>query len=87
MDFLKASGIQIIACHEKTNRLIYEADLKIPTAILLGSEDQGISSEYLKRSDTQVKIPMPGTISSLNVSVAAGIILFEAVRQRTTSKS
>ncbi len=87
LDFLKASGIQIIACHEKTNRLIYEADLKIPTAILLGSEDQGISSEYLKRSDTQVKIPMPGTISSLNVSVAAGIILFEAVRQRTTSKS
>jgi 23S rRNA (guanosine2251-2'-O)-methyltransferase len=83
LEFLKDSGVQIIACHEKTDHLIYQADLKIPTAILLGSEDQGISPEYVKRSDRQVKIPMPGTIASLNVSVAAGIILFEAVRQRS----
>jgi 23S rRNA (guanosine2251-2'-O)-methyltransferase len=48
----------------------------------MGSEENGISNEYLKRSDMQVKIPMVGNIASLNVSVATGIILFEAVKQR-----
>jgi 23S rRNA (guanosine2251-2'-O)-methyltransferase len=82
IDYLKESGLQIVACHEKTEQLIYDADLKKPTAIIMGSEENGISGEYLKRSDIQVKIPMPGTIASLNVSVATGIILFEAVKQR-----
>jgi 23S rRNA (guanosine2251-2'-O)-methyltransferase len=82
IDFLKESGLQIVACHEKTEKLIYDADLKKPTAIIMGSEENGISGEYLKKSDVQVKIPMPGKIASLNVSVATGIILFEAVKQR-----
>lgn len=82
IDYLKESGLQVIACHEKTDRLIYQADFKKPSAIILGSEESGISGEYIKRSDLQVKIPMPGKISSLNVSVAAGIVLFEAVKQR-----
>ncbi|MCE3259011.1 MAG: rRNA methylase, putative, group 3 [Bacteroidetes bacterium] len=82
IDYLKESGLQIVACHEKTEKLIYDADLKKPTAIIMGSEENGISGEYLKKSDVQVKIPMPGKIASLNVSVATGIILFEAVKQR-----
>lgn len=80
--YLKESGLQIIACHEKTDKLIYDADYKKPSAIIMGSEENGISGEYLKRSDIQVKIPMNGNISSLNVSVATGIVLFEALHQR-----
>ena len=79
---MKESGVQIIACHEKTDALIYQVDFKKPTAIIMGSEENGISNEYIKRSDIQVKIPMVGKIASLNVSVASGIILFEAVKQR-----
>lgn len=82
LDFLKESGVQIIACHEKTDALIYQVDFKKPTAIIMGSEENGISNEYIKRSNHQVKIPMVGKIASLNVSVASGIILFEAVKQR-----
>lgn len=82
IDYFKESGLQIVACHEKTDTTVYEADLKKPTAIIMGSEENGISGEYLKRSDVQVKIPMVGTIASLNVSVAAGIVMFEAVKQR-----
>jgi 23S rRNA (guanosine2251-2'-O)-methyltransferase len=82
LEFLKESGLQIIACHEKTDQLMYTADFTKPTAIIMGSEENGISNEYVKRSDMQVKIPMAGSIASLNVSVATGIVLFEAVKQR-----
>lgn len=82
IEYLKESGLQIVACHEKTDKHIYDADFNKPTAIIMGSEENGISGEYLKRSDIQVKIPMPGKIASLNVSVATGIVLFEAVKQR-----
>lgn len=82
IEYLKESGLQIVACHEKTDKLIYDADFKQPTAIIMGSEENGISGEYLKRSDIQVKIPMVGNIASLNVSVASGIVLTEAVHQR-----
>ncbi len=82
IEYLKESGLQIVACHEKTESLFFEADFTKPTAIIMGSEENGISGEYLKRSDIQVKIPMPGKIASLNVSVATGIVLFEAVKQR-----
>lgn len=82
LTLVKDSGLQIVACHEKTEHLIYDADFTQPTLIIMGSEENGISGEYLKRSDVQVKIPMPGHIASLNVSVASGIVLFEAVKQR-----
>lgn len=82
IEYLKESGLQIIACHEKTTSYHFNADLTKPSAIIMGSEENGISNEYLKRSDMQVKIPMVGNIASLNVSVAAGVILFEAVKQR-----
>jgi 23S rRNA (guanosine2251-2'-O)-methyltransferase len=82
IEYLKESGLQIVSCHEKTEKLIYDADFTKPTAVIMGSEENGISNEYLKRSDEQVKIPMTGKIASLNVSVASGIVLFEAVKQR-----
>jgi len=79
---LKETGIRIIGCTEKTEDLIFKADLTGPVAIILGSEEDGISPEYLKLCDQLAKIPMYGKIESLNVSVSAGIILYEALRQR-----
>jgi len=79
---LQENGIQIIACTEKAEKLIYEIDLKVPTALVLGSEEDGISEELLRRVDSLVRIPMKGKISSLNVSVAAGVAIYEVVRQQ-----
>ena len=82
LQFLKNCGIQIIACTEKTEDTIYKVNYKNPTAIIIGSEENGISTEFIKMSDTKTKIPMYGKIGSLNVSVATGIILYEVIRQR-----
>ncbi|GEO03073.1 23S rRNA (guanosine(2251)-2'-O)-methyltransferase RlmB [Adhaeribacter aerolatus] len=84
LSFLQNSGIQVVACTEKGDVAINAGtvDLTGPTAILMGSEEDGISPEYLKKADAQVKIPLVGQIGSLNVSVASGIILFEVLRQR-----
>lgn len=79
---LQSEGFQIVAATEKSNTILYEADLTKPTAIIMGSEDTGISKEVLKLCDVQVAIPIVGSIESLNVSAAAAVILFEAVRQR-----
>ncbi len=80
--YLRDSGIRIIAGTEKTDQTLYDTDLSGPCALILGSEEDGISPEYLKLCDQRVKIPMSGNISSLNVSVSAGIILYEIFRQR-----
>jgi 23S rRNA (guanosine2251-2'-O)-methyltransferase len=80
--YLKEAGLQLVACTEKTDKMLYEADMTGPTAIVLGSEEDGISPEYLKLCDVRAKIPMSGQIESLNVSVSAGVIIYEAVRQR-----
>lgn len=82
IDFLKESGLQIIGCTEKTDNFIDDVDMKLPTCIIMGNEEEGISQEYLKRCTHKVKIPMTGTIESLNVSVSAGIIVYEVLRQR-----
>ena len=82
IEYLKNCGLQIIGCTEKTDDIIYQPDFSVPTAIIMGSEEDGISTEYLKLCDYKVKIPMNGRIDSLNVSVSAGVILYEAVRQR-----
>ncbi len=82
LQFLKQSGFQIISCSEKGAELYTSNDYNIPIAIVLGSEEYGISGEILRISDQIVKIPVFGNINSLNVSVAAGIILYEVVRQR-----
>ncbi len=82
LDFLKKSGIQIIAATEKANDLYYNANFKTPVALLLGSEDEGIDTELLKLVDKKVKIPVMGQTASLNVSNAAAVILYEGVKQR-----
>ena len=80
--FLKESGVQIIACTEKTDDYYYSLDFTQPTAIIMGSEEDGISGEYLKLCDHKAKIPLLGEIQSLNVSVACGVLLYEVVKQR-----
>lgn len=82
IEYLKESGVQIIAATEKADNYYTSADFTKPTAIIMGSEENGVSGEYLKRSDFKIKIPILGDIESLNVSVATGVILYEAVNQR-----
>jgi len=82
MRFLKESGLRLFAATEKTADSMYVTDMTGPAGLVLGSEDTGISAQLLKISDSWVSIPMKGTIASLNVSVAAGVILFEMLRQR-----
>lgn len=82
IDFLKECGLQIVSCTEKATDYYFQMDFTVPTAIIMGSEEDGISNEYLQKSDAKAKIPLMGEIGSLNVSVATGIILYEAVSQR-----
>lgn len=80
--FLKDSGLSIIAATEKAAQNYTQADFQQPVAIIMGAEDVGISDENIKISDTLVKIPQVGTIASLNVSVATGVLIYEVLRQR-----
>jgi 23S rRNA (guanosine2251-2'-O)-methyltransferase len=80
--YLQESGIQVVACTEKTEKTIYEIDFTIPTALVMGSEEDGISLDIIRKADQLAKIPLSGQIGSLNVSVATGIALYEAIRQR-----
>ena len=82
LQFMKESGIQLIGCTEKTQNDMYKPNYTTPTAIIIGSEEDGVSPEFLKMCDARAKIPMNGKIASLNVSVATGVILYEALRQR-----
>ncbi len=80
--FLQGSGIKTIAATEKTDTSLYDLDLTQPLAIVMGSEDRGVNPSVLKVIDEKAKLPMFGSIGSLNVSVACGAFLYEAVRQR-----
>lgn len=80
--YLQGSGVKTIAATEKTDNTIYDVSFNEPVAIVMGSEDRGINPSVLKIVDEKAKLPMFGTISSLNVSVACGAFLYEAVRQR-----
>jgi 23S rRNA (guanosine2251-2'-O)-methyltransferase len=80
--FLKDSGLQIYAASEKATAIYDEVDYTTPSAIIMGSEEDGVSGEYIKLCDETVKIPMIGETASLNVSVAAGVMLFEVLNQR-----
>jgi 23S rRNA (guanosine2251-2'-O)-methyltransferase len=79
---LQQNGIQIVACTEKATHLLYELDLSGPTALLMGSEEDGIAPPLLKACDKSAKIPMKGKIESLNISVAAAVAMYEVVRQK-----
>lgn len=84
IDFLKNSGLKIVSATEKDDSVYYSANLKGPLALIMGSEGDGVSGEYLKRSDLRLMIPMLGKTASLNVSVAAGVFLYEIVKQRNS---
>lgn len=80
--YLKDCGLQICAATEKSKIDYTEADYAVPTAIVMGAEDVGISEDVMRFCDTKVAIPQSGHIESLNVSVAAGVLIYEVVRQR-----
>ncbi len=80
--YLQASGIQVVAATEKTDNSIYDISFSGACAIIMGSEDRGISPSILKVADQTAKLPILGEISSLNVSVACAVFLYEVVRQR-----
>lgn len=80
--YLRESGVRIIACTEKATHSIYEVSLSGPIALVMGSEEDGISDVFLREADDLMHIPMRGRIGSLNVSVAAGIAVYEIVRTR-----
>lgn len=79
---LKASGVRVVGASEKASYEYTEADFSTPVAIVMGAEDVGISTPIIRECDELVSIPMLGNISSLNVSVAAGVMMYEVVRQR-----
>ncbi len=80
--FMQSSGIKVVAATEKTQSTLYDTNFKLPTALVMGSEDRGVNPSVLKIVDEKAKLPMYGTIASLNVSVACGAFLYEIVRQR-----
>ena len=79
---LQTYDIQSIAATEKTDNTIYDLNLKQPIALIMGNEEKGVSPSILKVVDHKAKLPMLGSIASLNVSVACGAFLYEVVRQR-----
>lgn len=80
--YMQASGIRVIAATEKTENTLYQTNFNQPTALIMGSEDKGVSASVLKIVDDKARLPMFGTIASLNVSVACGAFLYEIIRQR-----
>lgn len=83
IEFLKDSGIRVYACSEKTDKLSWSVELSGPLAVIMGSEENGVSPEYLKRCDGAIRLPMAGAVGSYNVSVATGMALYEVLRQRS----
>ena len=84
--WLKEKGVKIFAAALKAKKLYHETDLTKPTAIVMGTEADGLTEKWLKSTDEQIIIPMSGKIDSLNVSTSTAIIVFEAMRQRNFYK-
>jgi 23S rRNA (guanosine2251-2'-O)-methyltransferase len=82
LKMLRLNGIQLLAAEADSKEYIYQADLKIPLAIIMGSEGFGVKPELLKIADHIVKVPMERAFDSYNVSVACGMMLYEVMRQR-----
>lgn len=79
--YLQQCGVRLISCTEKSKNKLYEVNLRGSVAIIMGSEEDGIANDLINMSDITAKIPMKGKIASLNVSVAAGMVLYEKLRQ------
>jgi 23S rRNA (guanosine2251-2'-O)-methyltransferase len=80
--YLQGSGINVVAATEKTQDIVYDVDMSVPSAIVMGNEEKGVSHGILKIVNQKAALPVLGEIASLNVSVACGAFLYEAVRQR-----
>jgi len=83
LETAKQSGLQLIGFNEKAEKRYYDLDYTQPIALVMGSEEKGLSSEVAEQLNEEVSIPLTGKTASLNVSVAAGIGIFEVVKQRT----
>ena len=83
--FLQRRGIQILTAQLQDSSLYYDTDMRRATAIVMGTESTGLTGRWRQAADAHIRIPMLGIADSLNVSVSAAILLFEAVRQRQTS--
>ena len=79
--YLQQSGLRIIACTEKTAYPLYEVNLRGSVAIIMGSEENGITQDLINMADMRARIPMKGEIESLNVGIACGMVLYEKLRQ------
>ncbi len=82
LKFIRSSGIKLLAASEKGEQNYTQPNLTEPICIVLGSEDEGIAPDHLRLCDEIVRIPLLGNIASLNVSVAAGVLIYEVLRQR-----
>jgi 23S rRNA (guanosine2251-2'-O)-methyltransferase len=82
VDELHLNGIKVFATEMKAKQKVYEANFTEPCAIVMGGEEHGVYPALLKICDEQIQIPMPGNFESLNVSVATGVVLYEASKQR-----
>ncbi|MFT5645672.1 MAG: 23S rRNA (guanosine2251-2'-O)-methyltransferase [Aureispira sp.] len=82
IDYLLMNGLQVVAAELRGKDTLEELDLTLPTAIVMGSEDEGVRPHILRKATSWFRIPMLGTTDSFNVSVAAGIVLYETTRQR-----
>lgn len=85
IDVLQLNGIQVAGTQMQGSVPVYDADMTVPTCVVMGAEDTGIGKDVIKRADVLINIPMAGTFDSLNVSVATGMVLYEAMRQRIHS--
>jgi TrmH family RNA methyltransferase len=82
LEWLKVKGIRVVCTTPDTEKIYHEVDMTLPTAIVVGSEKDGLPDEWLEAEGEKVRIPMEGVADSLNVSVSAALVLYEAVRQR-----
>jgi 23S rRNA (guanosine2251-2'-O)-methyltransferase len=82
VDELHLNGIRVLAAEMEGSQIISDCDFRVPAAIVMGSEEKGIYPALLKICDERIRIPMRGDFESLNVSVATGMILYEAMKQR-----
>ena len=83
ISFLKERGISILTAQLQDSHLYYNTDMRRPTAIVMGTEATGLTDQWREAADAHIRIPMLGLVDSLNVSVSAAILMYEAVRQRT----
>lgn len=86
IDVLRLNGIQVLGTELRGSIPLTEAKLDLPTCVVMGAEDKGISKEVIKRADSLIRIPMVSKFDSLNVSVAAGMIMYEAMKQRSSGR-